>query len=188
MYNYLSYFCSGKVFLIVFFSPSSNSPIYYPQAVSRQSQSGNPSPPATERTGSGFQHPSYRQDFPAVDGSSTPWTGSAQPVYPTHQSIATQYVNQGLSRPSVPTSPPYAYSPASESSYTQPIYGPDHQPRGIPSQSYYTQGEAAHDSQTSQQQYYISPNGHYQPQPQPSGLPGYPDPNIDPQQQQHENR
>lgn len=157
--------------------------MYYPQAGQRPPQSGN----TVERAGQGFQPHNYRHggDFPAVDGSPNPWPGTAQPPYTTHPSMV-QYVNQGHPRPPGPTSPHFAYSSGSESSYSQPLYNSDQQPRGIHSQSYYGQGEAAHNSQTSQQQYYL-PNGHYQPGAQPSGLPGYPDPSIDPQNR-HDSR
>jgi hypothetical protein len=152
---------------------------YYPH---HQPQLGRPSasnasPHPSERSIPGF--PSYRHDgsFPVVDSTQNHWPGSNQPVYPRHPSMATPYANQGSSRQSVPIRSGYPYSSPSDPPYQSSIYGSDPEPRILNNQGYYNSVDPAHEPSNSQQQYYLA-NTPYPNNPQPSGLPGYPDPNI----------
>lgn len=160
----------------------STSHMYYPHPLYSQRHSQPSSTSMTgEQTGAGFSSPHYRgAAFSGLDGP-TPSYGpdSVQPEYHSHPNM-TSYVNQGRPQP-IPSTSPYNYSPPPDPPYSQGIYGPNQQARVTQNQAYYPPGETVHEPHNSQHQQYYLANGHYPQPPQPSGLPGYPDPSIGPQ-------
>ncbi|KAF9452465.1 hypothetical protein P691DRAFT_772274 [Macrolepiota fuliginosa MF-IS2] len=120
--------------------PSQSSPefFYSPQPVSQTVPTPRLEGPGFTN-GVGYPSQNYRDN-------TSQWQGSGSIVYDVSNNYTTPILAQN---------PPYGpYSP-SNNSYTQPLYGPDQQPRATPRSSYF-----------------------YAPNQQPSGLVTYPDTNA----------
>ncbi|KAJ3573868.1 hypothetical protein NP233_g2144 [Leucocoprinus birnbaumii] len=124
----------------------------------------------------------YRGDGSFSGLARSQWSSSSQPRnYPSQSTRVAPYGGHYVT-PSGPSPPSesYVYSPSPDPPYSHEIYGPNHQPRAMQNQPYYAPPGPVQQSPSSQHThpYYLA-NGHYNPQP--SGLAGYPDANMGPQ-------